>query len=208
MEKAYIVGGYTYVRSKFTKFFPINEVVELSVMTSEMIITRKFIVTNITCAHVTNITCEIIPNICGFSSTSTSNFVYTYGGHNLINYNTELENMHIFHSHYVDCHTLLPQSLPLFEIDMLDETMWSVNALQEFKTANGSMHVLSTQEDNSTDKIALLGGYSRPLLFYSKSYFTLTKCGCSLMMMTPTTITETCDQCERLFTKIVTCTKT
>ena len=139
MEKSYIVGGYTYVRSKLTKLFPINDVVELSVMTSEIIITRRF--------NVTNITGEIISNIYGFSSTSTSNFVNTYGGHNLINYNTELENMHIFHSPYVDRHTLLPQSLTLFEINMLDETTRSVNALQEVKTAHGSMQVLATHED-------------------------------------------------------------
>ena len=188
MEKAYIVGGYTYVRSKLTKLFPINEVVELSVMTSEIINTRKFI--------VTNLTSETIPNIYGFSSTSTSNFMYTYGGHNLSKYNAELENMHIFHSPYVDRHTPIPQSSTLFEINMLDETIRLINAPQEFNTANGSMHVLSKQEDNSADKIALLGGYSRKLVLYSKSDFTLTKCdlhenygGCRLMMMTPTTIT-------------------
>ena len=102
--------------------------------------------------------------------------MYPYGGHNLINYNAELENMHIFHSPYIVRHTLLPQSSTLFEINMLDETIRSMNAPQEFKTANGSMHVLSKQEDNSADKIALLGGYSRKLVLYSKSDFTLTKC--------------------------------
>ena len=80
----------------------------------------------------------------------------------------------------------------------------SVNAPQDFKTTNGSIHVLSKQEDNSADKIALLGGYSRKLVLYSKSDFALTKCdlhenygGCRLMMMTPATITETWDQCGK-----------
>ena len=83
---------------------------------------------------------------------------------NLIKYNAELENMHIFHSPYVDRHTPIPQSSTLFEINMLDETIRLINAPQEFNTANGSMHVLSKQEDNSADKIALLDGYSRKLV--------------------------------------------
>ena len=63
---------------------------------------------------------------------------------------------------------------------------------------------MSTREDASADRIPLLGGNSRKLVLYSKSDFTLTKCdlhedngACRLMMMTPTTITEICDQCRK-----------
>ena len=64
-----------------------------------------------------------------------------------------------------------------------------MNAPHEFKTGNGSMHVLYTRGDASAEKIVLLGGYSRKLVLYSNSDYTLTKCdlhkdysGCRLMM--------------------------
>ena len=61
--KVYIVGGYTYRNNKLKKLFLMNEVVEAAVVTKDIIIIRKIV--------LTNLTGENIRNIYGFSCTSS-----------------------------------------------------------------------------------------------------------------------------------------
>ena len=55
---------HTFDLLALTKLFPINEVVELSVMTSEIINTRKFIVTNLTSETIPNIYIGFLAQTC------------------------------------------------------------------------------------------------------------------------------------------------
>ena len=60
VEKAYIVGGYNYTNYKLHRLFPIDDVIEASIVSSEIIISCKF--------KLTNLTGESILNMYGFSN--------------------------------------------------------------------------------------------------------------------------------------------
>ena len=127
MEKAYIVGGYNYTNYKLHRLFPIDEVIEASIVSSEIIITRKF--------KLTNLTGESIPNMYGFSNTSTDKFMYTFGGNKVCDYSDNLKNLNVFHNPTLDRHKLLPHSSTMFEINVIDAEIKSVNAAPEYRNA-------------------------------------------------------------------------
>lgn len=128
-------------------------------------------------------------------ATSNCQFIYCYGGNLVPEYNYDRKNLHKFHNPEVNCHLLLEQSSILFQIDVDDCTIKSVKVSPDYKTANGTMQIISKTEKGEADKIVILGGYNRQILLYSKSEFILHKCdideeygGCRLKFMTPTTI--------------------
>ena len=125
-------------------------------MSSEIIITRKF--------KLTNLTGESIPNMYGFSNTSTDKFMYTFGGNKVCDYSDNLKNLNVFHNPTLDRHKLLPHSSTMFEINVIDAEIKSVNAAPEYRNANGTMHIISKDGDGSANKIILLGGYNRQLV--------------------------------------------
>jgi hypothetical protein len=196
-ERLYVVGGYTYEHYKLKKLFPMDEVVEAAIVTKDIIITRKFV--------VTNLTGENIPNIYGFSYTSSSNFMYCYGGHEVPHYQPNEENLHIFHNPECDRHKLLEQSSVLFQIDVEESTIKSLKTPPDYKTANGTMQIISKTENGEAEKIVIFGGYNRQILLYSKHEFVLTKCdleeeygACRLRVMTPTTCSENYQSCGKI----------
>ena len=74
------------------------------------------------------------------------------------------------------------------------------------------MHIISKDGDGIANKIILLGVYNIQLTLYSNHEFILTKYdlepeygGCRLKQRTTTTLTESCNQCEKKITWSVTC---
>ena len=109
-------------------------------------------------------------------------------------------------------HKLLAHSSTMFEINVIDAEIKSVNAAPEYRNANGTMHIISKDGDGSANKIILLGGYNRQLVLYSKHEFIFTKCdlepeygGCRLKHMTPKLSHNLAFNVKRKFTWSVTC---
>ena len=194
--KVYIVGGYTYRNNKLKKLFLMNEVVEAAVVTKDIITIRKIV--------LTNLTGENIRNIYGFSCTNSANFMYCYGGHEVPHYKAHKENLHASHNPECDRHKLLQQSSVLYQIDVKECTLKAMKAPSEYKTANGTMHIISKSENGEAEKMVIFGGYNRQILLYSKHELILQKCnldveygGCRLLVMTPTTCSENCENCGK-----------
>ena len=127
-------------------------------------------------------------------------------GNKVCDYSENLKNLSVFHNPTLDRHNLLPHSSTMFEINVIDAEIKSVNAAPEYRNENTTIHIISKDVDGSANKIIVSGGYNRQLVLYSKHEFILTKCdlkpeygGCRLKQMTPTTITESGKQCEKKF---------
>ena len=114
-------------------------------------------------------------------------------GNKVCDYSENLKNLSVFHNPTLDRHKLLPHSSTMFEINVIDAEIKSVNAAPEYRNENTTIHIISKDVDGSAKKIIVSGGYNRQLVLYSKHEFILTKCdlkpeygGCRLM---PTTVT-------------------
>ena len=140
-----------------------------------------------------------------FSYTSSSNFMKCYGGHKVPNYQQVEENLHIFHNPECNRHKLLEQSSVLFLIDVEESTIKSLKAPTDYKTANGTMQIISKTENGEALKMVIFGGYNRQILLYSKHEFVFRECeleeeygDCRLKVMTPTTCSERCESCGKI----------
>ena len=66
------------------------------------------------------------------------------------------------------------------------------------------MPIISKSENCEAKKMVIFGGYNRQILLYSKHELILQKCnldveygGCRLLVMTPTTCSENCENCGK-----------
>jgi hypothetical protein len=193
-RKAFIYGGYRFYQNKATKLFSLSEIIEAVIINEVIIITKTI--------NLTNISNSNLPNLYGFSYTNSNNFLYCYGGFNVPKYDANIENLHDFHNPSTNRHKLLTQSSILYKINVQEATVSQVEAPTEFKTAKGSLHILSKTDTGEAEKMIILGGTNRQMVLYSRTEFPVKKCdlqqeygGCKLVRMTPLTISGKCVTC-------------
>ena len=195
-NKVYIVGGYSFRNHLASQIFPYNEVIEVEIHHSEN--NESF------WCSVKTIQIEIMPEfgspyLTNMSFAGDSSNMYLFGGYKWPNYDPVKENMYELCPPRTSHNKKPKQDSGFVILDLMSMTIQHTRAPGEFATADGSLQILSKNEDNQLESLLIVGGVALRIDVYSKLNFCLEKCeisdeygGCGVTLATRDKETLSC----------------
>ena len=173
-NKVYIIGGHSFQNHVASEIFRFNQVLELQIhfpqgestdyTTSYRIIELDF-PPGLECNYITN-----------FSHSSHSDQLYFFGGYTWDMYSSIRQNMYELCPPYVSHHVKPKKSSVLIKLDLNQMQLSFVSADSEYATADGSLHILTTDVQGYPDNILIIGGISGRVDLFSSRDFEEERC--------------------------------
>ena len=174
-NKAYVIGGYSFRNHVASEIFPFYQVLELTINV------LPDSSSNFSAVHRV-IEIDIHPGlenrfITNFSSAFSVDSVYIYGGYCYPDYEQHRANMYQFCPPYTSRHVRPKQSSELIVMNLRTSEMEHVAADEKFATADGTIQIMTKNDQNKLESLLIVGGASGRLDMYSEVEFDLEKCG-------------------------------
>ena len=173
--KIYIVGGYSFRNHLASEIFPYNHVLEIEIKSSVEDNEVVF------WSSIKTIVVEIMPDfgspfLTSMSSVGNSNCIYLFGGYSWPSYDPSRQNMFELCPPYTSHNKKPKQESNLVILDLAKSELQMFKGSSDFATADGSLQVLSKDENDLVQNLLIVGGSSQRLDFYSTFDFSLHKC--------------------------------
>ena len=140
--------------------------------------------------------CNFITN---FSSTSHASHLYFFGGYTWPLYDQSRHNLYELCPPHVSHNVKPEKGSVLFSLDLADMELSYVTSQDGYETADGTLQILSKDEQDAPNNILIVGGISGRVDLYSTYEFELDHCcldqeygGCSVEISTKNKELLTC----------------
>ena len=174
-DKIYVIGGYSFRNHLASEIFPFNQVLEVELHRAEDGSEVFF------SSSVRTINIDIMPDVGHPFLTSMcfagdANSLYLYGGYSWPSYDPLKQNMFKFCPPYTNHNKRPKQESNLVIIDLVRMDIKVIQGSSEFATADGSLQILSKDDNGQIENLLIVGGTSERLDLYSTFDFSLTEC--------------------------------